>query len=248
MPERSQVPQRKRGWVTSPAPLIVPRLYALFRDRRRVPSTRMLSWFRRNAGVLYGKWPIRPVVPPLPYWRVAPRSTVTAGGSGFVTVTYGWLPPGMLTFCPCRDLGSVKSLSLVRIRVPVPRTVRVPSPRKTPLYVVVPAGTRTTVSPVRVTSRPASTSAVASRGPAAEAGGAPSSRAAVARAAAAVTVRWAALGAGLVRGSGCARDRRRTGLPGNNRKLLSGFRPLRPVDLPVTHAYLFGVRNDRSCS
>ena len=194
------MPQRNRGWVSSPQPLIVPRLYALFRDSRRVPSTRMLSWFSRNAGVLYGKWPIRPVVPPLPYWSVAPRSTVTAGGSGFVTVTYGWLPPGMLTFCRCRDLGSVKSLSLVRIRVPVPRTVRVPSPRKTPSYVVVPAGTVTTVSPVRVTSRPASTSAVTSRGPAAEAGGAPSRRAVIARAAAAVTVLWVGAAAGLVMG------------------------------------------------
>ena len=37
----------------------------------------------------------------------------------------------------------MKSLSFVRISVPRPRTVSDPSPRNTPSYVVVPAGTVT---------------------------------------------------------------------------------------------------------
>lgn len=156
----------------------------------------MLSWLSRNAGVSYGKWPMSPVVPPLPYWRVAPRSTVIAGGSGRATVTYGWLPPSVRTDCRCRERGSVKSLSLVRTRVPLPRTVSVPSPRNTPSYAVVPGGTVTTVSPVSVTSRSASTSAVTSRGPAAAAGGATSREATAARTPATAAVVWVRLRTG----------------------------------------------------
>lgn len=55
VPDRSQVAHRNRGWLTRPEPLMVPRLYGtFFRASRRVPSTRMLFWLSRNAGVPYG--------------------------------------------------------------------------------------------------------------------------------------------------------------------------------------------------
>ena len=56
----------------------------------------------------------------------------------------------------------MKVLSLARISVPVPRYGRVPSPLITPVYVWVPGGTRTTASPLRTTSRFASTAEVMS--------------------------------------------------------------------------------------
>ena len=79
MPEKGLMPQRSEGCPTCPGLGDQPgaadgaQVERRVSDRRRVPSTRMLSWLAGKPGVLYGKDPIRPVAPPVPYWRVAPR-------------------------------------------------------------------------------------------------------------------------------------------------------------------------------
>src|SRR3954449_11138189 len=65
VPQMTAVPHMLLGWVIKPEPLMMPRLKVRVSDSRRVPLTRMLSWFCWYPGVLYGNLPIRPVPPPV---------------------------------------------------------------------------------------------------------------------------------------------------------------------------------------